>query len=61
MRWSGVIGFADTSEEAPSVYVEHITERRYYGDVVDGEVHMTRDHIQAIADSFAFDRLAEGK
>ena len=33
----------------------------YYGDVVDGEVHMTRDHIQAIADSFAFDRLAEGK
>ena len=33
----------------------------YYGDVVDGEVHMTRDHIQAIADSFAFDRMAEGK
>ena len=33
----------------------------YYGDVVDGEVHMTRDHIQAIADSFAFDRMAEDK
>lgn len=35
MRWSGVIGFADTCEVAPSVYVEHITERRYYGDVVE--------------------------
>ena len=25
----------------------------YYGDIEDGEVHMTRDHIQAIADSFS--------
>ena len=33
----------------------------YYGDVVDGEVHMTRDHIQAIADAFAFDRMGEGR
>ena len=33
----------------------------YYGDIVDGEDHMTRDHIQAIADAFAFDRMAEGK
>ena len=32
----------------------------YYGDVVDGEVHMTRDHIQAIADAFVFDRMGEG-
>ena len=35
MKWSGTIGFADTSEDAPSVYVEHLTERRYYGDVVE--------------------------
>ena len=35
MRWSGKIGFADTSEDAPSVYVEHITERHYYGDVLE--------------------------
>lgn len=35
MKWSGKIGFADeTSEDAPSVYVEHITERRYFGDVL---------------------------
>lgn len=27
----------------------------YYGDVIDGEVHMTREHIQAIADAFRFD------
>ena len=25
----------------------------YYGDIEDGEVHMTHDHIQAIADSFS--------
>ena len=25
----------------------------YYGDIEDGEAHMTRDHIQAIADSFS--------
>ena len=35
MKWSGKIGFADTREDAPSVYVEHITERRYYGDVAE--------------------------
>lgn len=33
----------------------------YYGDIVDGEVHMTHDHIQAIADAFSFDRMVEGK
>lgn len=33
----------------------------YYGDIVDGEVHMTRDHIQAIADSFVLDRMAIGE
>lgn len=36
MKWSGKIGFAeDTGENAPSVFVEKITERRYYGDVVE--------------------------
>ena len=36
MKWSGKIGFAEeTSEDAPSVYVEHITERRYFGDVLE--------------------------
>lgn len=35
MKWSGKIGFAQTHEDAPSVYVEKITERRYFGDVVE--------------------------
>lgn len=35
-RWSGKIGFSDGEEEtAPSVFCEKITERQYYGDVLD--------------------------
>lgn len=36
MKWSGKIGFADaTGEESPSVYVEKMVERHYYGDVLE--------------------------
>lgn len=36
MKWSGKIGFAqDTEESAPSVFVERIVERSYYGDVLE--------------------------
>lgn len=36
MKWSGKIGFAeDAKGTAPSVFAEKITERSYYGDVVD--------------------------
>lgn len=32
-RYYGAVGYAETVETAPSVYVEQITERFYYGDV----------------------------
>ena len=32
-RFFGVIGFADTVETKPGVWVEQITERNYYGDL----------------------------
>lgn len=32
-KWFGAIGFAETLETAPGVWVEQITERHYYGDV----------------------------
>ena len=35
MKWAGKIGFAETVETEPSVYEEGITERKYYGDVLE--------------------------
>ena len=32
-KWFGVIGYAETVETTPGVWVEQITERQYYGDV----------------------------
>lgn len=33
-RWFGVVGYEETVSTAPGVYVEQITERKYYGDVI---------------------------
>lgn len=35
MKYYGNIGFAETTEPTPGVFVERITERTYYGDVID--------------------------
>lgn len=35
MKWSGAIGFAEDMETAPSVHTERMTEKHYYGDVVE--------------------------
>ena len=34
-KYYGKIGFAVTSEDAPGVWVEHITERSYSGDILN--------------------------
>ncbi len=47
--------------DQPDAFVVVEVLGTYYGDVADGEVHMTRGHIQAIADSFAFDRMDASK
>lgn len=33
-KWFGKIGYAVTEETTPGVWVEQITERNYYGDIV---------------------------
>lgn len=33
-KFCGVIGFSETVETEPGVWVEQITERRYFGDVL---------------------------
>ena len=35
MKYYGAIGFAETVETMPGVYTEQMTERKYYGDVLD--------------------------
>jgi hypothetical protein len=32
-KFYGVIGYAETKETSPGVWVEDITERKYYGDI----------------------------
>lgn len=34
MKWFGIIGYADTQETSPGVWEEVITEREYYGDLL---------------------------
>lgn len=33
-KFKGVVGFADTIEKEPGIYVEEIVERRYSGDLL---------------------------
>lgn len=33
-KWYGVIGYAETVEKTPGVWVEEITTRNYYGDLI---------------------------
>lgn len=33
-KYYGVIGYATTEQVEPGIYVERITERQYYGDII---------------------------
>lgn len=34
-KWYGKVGYAVTVETEPGIWEEHITERNYYGDVIN--------------------------
>jgi hypothetical protein len=34
MRFQGTVGYAESTETAPGVWTDVITERNYYGDVI---------------------------
>ena len=63
-KYYGKIGFATTSEDTPGVWVEHITERNYGGDVlnntrrlefpekVDADINIS-NRISIVADPYA--------
>lgn len=67
-RWAGVIGFSDTKETAPGIYVEDTIEKRYCGEITrdyrknQGTDKMNTDinisnQISIISDQYVFNNL----
>lgn len=68
-KFFGKIGFTETKETAPGVWIEEVSEKEYYGDVLSlnrkletGE-HLNDDinvnnRISILADPFAFERFS---
>lgn len=69
MKYFGKIGFAITSETSPSVWDEEITDREYYGEIlqftkryqstsdnVNDNIEIT-NRISILADPFAFENF----
>ena len=68
-RWFGKIGYAESVETTPGVYIPQETVREYYGDVIRnstrwaGNSNSTNDdltvnsQISIVADPFAIDKF----
>lgn len=68
-KWYGKIGYAETVENEPGSWVEQITERAYYGDVissrwmrqssdkVNGDINLS-NRISVLADPFAIKKYS---
>lgn len=67
-KYYGQIGYATVEETSPGVWVEEITERNYYGDVVRNRVNVQQGttvnagvtiskQISVIADPFAYENF----
>lgn len=67
-KWVGKIGYAVTEETTPGVWVEQITERTYYGDIIrntrrlqtsdklNDDINVSNE-ISIVADPFARDNF----
>ena len=67
-KWFGKIGYAVTEETTPGVWVEQITERNYYGDIIrntrrlqtsdklNDDINVSNE-ISIVADPFARDNF----
>lgn len=67
-KYCGMLGFSETSETSPGVWVDTITERKYRGDIVRDYRRMTRDNevvrdynisntFSIVADSYFFENF----
>lgn len=68
-RYHGKVGYAETVEESPGVYVENITERSYFGDVIRNSRRLTAgdavnpttasaNSISIVADAYAREKFS---
>nr|DAP67335.1 MAG TPA: hypothetical protein [Caudoviricetes sp.] len=68
-RFCGAIGFAETVEQSPGVYVPKVTERTYHGDILARRIRLEEtsettntnftlnNDISIVADKFAKENL----
>src|SRR5688572_20290970 len=67
-RFYGEVGYGETVETVPGVYVDQITEHSYYGDVVKNIRHIqegekvnydltVRNSISIVADAYALEHF----
>ena len=68
-KWFGKIGYSETVETAPGVWMPQNTVREYYGDVIRNTTRWSRNpdstndnltvntQISIVADSFAVDKF----
>jgi len=70
MRFAGKVGYVIAEETSPDVFVEQITEKLYYGDVlkntrqwengesINSNINVTNS-ISIVADDFAYQHIGE--
>lgn len=58
MRFAGKIGFRDTVETIPGIWEEQITERMYYGDVVQNYRHLHTENKEIVDDIRVNNRIS---
>lgn len=51
MKYFGSVGYAETTQTSPGVWEEVITERQYYGDIL--QVHRRLDNNQQVNDDIS--------
>ena len=67
-KWYGVIGYEETLETRPGVWMNQITERNYYGDVIRNSRRLQTanqlndninisNEISIVADPFAYENF----
>lgn len=66
-RYYGVVGYSETIETSPGVWIEQITERPYYGDVIKNTKRSEESNINAdikvnniisiVADPYAYEHF----
>lgn len=69
VRWTGIIGFSITKENAPGIYVEDVVERKYCGEItrdyrknqgtdkVNTDINIS-NQISVVSDGYIFNNLS---